>query len=82
MIFDVLGIVGVLMVLCAYFLLVSERIRETGPAYLGANILGSSLILVSLAHHFNLAATVMQSAWIAITLIGVLFRKRSNNKNR
>lgn len=82
MIYDVLGIAGVLMVLGAYFLLVAERMRETGFTYLGANILGSSLILVSLAHHFNLAATVMQAAWIAITLIGVLFRKHSNNKNR
>jgi len=81
-IYDVLGVAGVLMVLCAYFLLVAERIRETSPAYLGANILGSSLILVSLAHHFNLAATVMQAAWIAITLVGVLFRKRSNSKSR
>lgn len=81
MIFDVLGVVGVLMVLCAYFLLVAERMREAGPVYIGANILGSSLILVSLSHHFNLAATVMQAAWIGITLVGVLLRKRTNNKN-
>lgn len=81
MIFDALGVAGVLMVLGAYFLLVAENVRETGPAYIGANILGSSLILVSLAHHFNLAATVTQAAWIAITLVGVLFRKRSNDKN-
>ena len=81
MIFDVLGVAGVLMVLCAYFLLVAERVRESGPAYIGANILGSALILVSLSHRFNLAATVMQAAWIAITLIGVLFRKRPAGKN-
>jgi len=80
-IYDVLGVAGVLMVLGAYFLLVTERMRETGRAYVGVNILGSSLILVSLAHHFNLAATVMQAAWIAITLVGVLFRKRASNKN-
>lgn len=81
MIPDVLGVVGVLMVLGAYFLLVSERVRETGPLYTGANILGSALILVSLARHFNLAATVMQAAWIAITLIGILFRRSPKAKN-
>ena len=81
MIYDVLGVVGVLMVLGAYFLLVAERVRETGPAYIGANILGSGPLLVSPSHRFNLAATVMQAAWIAITLVGVLFRKRANNKN-
>ena len=81
MIYDVLGVAGVVMVLAAYFLLVTERVRETGPAYLGANILGSSLIWVSLAHHYNRPETVMQAAGIAITLVGVLFRKRSNKKN-
>lgn len=75
MIFEVLGLIGVLMVLGCFFALVSERMRESGPAYLALNILGSALILVSLAHHFNLAATVMQAAWIAITAAGIIFRR-------
>lgn len=81
MIYDALGVLGVLMVLGAFFLLVSERVRETGPYYVGANILGSALILVSLAHDFNLAATVMQASWIAITLVGVLFRRDRKRKD-
>ncbi|MGH8427214.1 MAG: CBU_0592 family membrane protein [Gammaproteobacteria bacterium] len=81
MIQEALGVAGVLMVLSAYFLLVSERMRETGLAYLGLNILGSALILVSLAQHFNLAATVMQAAWIAITLAGI-FLRRSGSRNK
>jgi len=76
MIFDVLGVLGVVMVLGCFFALVAERMRESGPAYLALNILGSALILVSLARHFNLAATIMQGAWIAITLAGILFRRR------
>ncbi len=75
MIYEVLGIIGVLLVLGAFFALVSERMSETGLIYPALNILGSVLILVSLAHHFNLAATVMQAAWIAITLVGILFRR-------
>lgn len=75
MIHQALGVLGVLMLLGAYFLLVTERMRETEPAYIGLNILGSALILFSLAHHFNLAATIMQAAWITITLIGVLMRQ-------
>lgn len=76
MIFDALGVLGVVMVLGCFFALVSERMRENGAAYLALNILGSALILVSLAHNFNLAATIMQGAWIAITLAGMLFRRR------
>jgi len=78
MIPETLGVVGVAMVLTGYFLLVSGRLRERDPRYLGLNILGSALILVSLAHRFNLAATVMQGAWIAITIYGAVFpRKRA-----
>lgn len=64
------------MVLAGYFLLVSERLRETGLVYLGLNIAGSALILDSLAYRFNLAATVMQAAWIAITVGSAVLRRR------
>jgi len=73
MIVEALGVAGVAMVLTGYFLLVSGRLGDRTPLYLGLNILGSALILVSLARHFNLAATVMQGAWIAITVYGALF---------
>ncbi len=76
MIQQALGIVGVLMLLGAYFLLVSEKMRESEPAYIGFNILGSVLILISLTRDFNLAATLMQTCWIAITLAGALLRRR------
>lgn len=79
MIPELLGVLGVLMVLSGYFLLVSERLRETAPLYLGLNILGSALILVSLFRHFNIAATVMQAAWIAITVAGAIYRKRGRS---
>jgi len=77
-IYEALGVIGVAMVLGCFFALVSGRMRENGPAYLSLNILGSALILVSRARHFNLAATLMQGAWIAITLAGILFRRRGN----
>lgn len=76
MIHTALGIIGALMILSGYFLLISERMRETAPTYLGLNILGAALILVSLAQQFNLAATIMQAAWIVITIAGALLRPR------
>lgn len=76
MISELLGILGVVMVLSGYFLLVAERLRESDSSYLGLNVLGSALILVSLARHFNLAATIMQAAWILISVAGALRRRR------
>ncbi len=74
---ELLGILGVVMVLGGYFLIVSSRLEETDSRYLGLNILGSVLILVSLAYRFNLAATVLQAAWTGITLLGILRRRWS-----
>lgn len=78
MIHQALGVAGVVMVLAGYYLLVSERLHETDALYLGLNILGSGLILVSLARNFNLPATIMQAAWIAITVAGALFRGKGD----
>ncbi len=77
---DVLGIIGVLFVLAAYLLLQLERMSATGPPYLIANGLGSFLILVSLANEFNLSAFVIESAWLLISVYGLmrcLNRRRS-----
>ncbi len=67
---------GVGCVLVAYFLLQSGRMAATAPAYSWLNIAGSSAILVSLTHAFNLSSFVIQVAWIAISLWG-LWRARA-----
>lgn len=73
---DLVGIAGVALVLVAYFLLQSGRMPATAPAHSWLNIAGSSAILVSLTHAFNLSSFVIQVAWIAISLWG-LWRTRA-----
>lgn len=67
---DALGNVGVALVLVLYFLLQSERIRATSPAFSIANAVGALLILVSLSQEFNLSAFVVEAAWFLISLYG------------
>lgn len=57
------------------------RVDANRPVPLLANLVGASLILVSLlAGDFNLSATVMEGAWAAVAAIGLarwaLSRKR------
>lgn len=73
---DLVGMAGVGCVLVAYFLLQAGRMASTTPAYSWLNIAGSSAILVSLTHAFNLSSFVIQVAWIAISLWG-LWRARA-----
>jgi uncharacterized membrane protein YfcA len=76
---DVLGNIGVVLVLLLYMLLQTERIRATSPAFSVANAVGALLILVSLSQEFNLSAFVIEAAWLLISLYGlvrVLFLKK------
>lgn len=68
---DLVGNVGVLMVLVLYFLLQSERIQGTSLLFSAANGLGALLIIVSLTQQFNLSAFVVEFAWLLISLYGL-----------
>ncbi len=68
---DLLGLVGVFLVLAAYLLLQLEKVSATNLPYLIANGLGSFLILLSLIREFNLSAFVIEVAWLMISLYGL-----------
>lgn len=70
--FDLIGIAGVGVILIAYFQLQRGRFSSHSTAYLGLNILGSCLILVSLIGAWNLASACMQMAWIGISVYGMM----------
>jgi hypothetical protein len=70
--FDVCGMVGVALVLAAYALLTAGRLVAQRPLYLLLNLAGSAAILVSLTQAFNLSAFIIQVAWIAISIYGLL----------
>lgn len=69
--YDLVGNVGVAMVLAAYLGLTLGKLASDRPPYLLLNLAGSALLLVSLAYAFNLSAVLIQVFWIAISLIGL-----------
>ncbi len=68
---DLVGNVGVALIILAYLGLQLERLDGRGLPYSLANAVGAALILVSLYHDFNLSAFVIEIFWIVISLIGV-----------
>lgn len=68
---DLLGNIGVVMVLVLYFLLQTERIQATSRVFSAANALGALLIIVSLIQQFNLSAFIVELAWLLISLYGL-----------
>jgi hypothetical protein len=69
---DILGLVGVVLTLMAYFLLSIGRMRSDEVCYHLLNFFGSSLILFSLYFHWNLPAFLVEAAWVMISVIGLI----------
>lgn len=71
-VFDLLGAVGVAMIIVTYYLLQTGRMDATKPAYSILNAAGASLILLSLVFDFNLAAFIVEFFWLLISIYGIL----------
>ncbi|HLD16830.1 MAG TPA: hypothetical protein VJB02_03845 [Coxiellaceae bacterium] len=66
-----LGVIGVILVLWAYFLIQINRINKNGFWFSFTNLLGSVLILISLYYHPNLASVVIEICWLLISAFGL-----------
>ena len=69
--FDLIGTVGVLLMVIAYLLLQLERMSSSGISYLLLNAVGSSLVIISLLFRFNFSAFLMEAFWLLISLYGL-----------
>lgn len=71
-VFDLIGMVGVFIILVTYSLLQTERMSADSLAYSAWNALGSALVMSSLVFGaFNLSAMVIEVFWTIISLYGV-----------
>jgi predicted membrane protein len=78
--FDLVGIVGVLLMVVAYLLLQLERLSGSSISYLLLNAAGAVLVMISLLFRFNLPAFLMEAFWLLISLYGLtkpLFSRRA-----
>ncbi|OGT59263.1 MAG: hypothetical protein A3F14_01185 [Gammaproteobacteria bacterium RIFCSPHIGHO2_12_FULL_43_28] len=68
---DMIGIIGVVLVLVAYYLLSTNKLSSRNLSYPLLNLIGAFLILYSLLFNWNLASVVIEMAWILISVIGL-----------
>lgn len=69
--YDILGTLGVAVIILAYVLLQLERLRSEQVAYSLMNAMGAVLILVSLYYSFNLPSFIVEFFWLLISLFGI-----------
>lgn len=68
---DVIGNLGVIMIVGSYFLLQVGKMSATSLSYILLNAIGAGCILVSLYFDFNLSAFIIEVFWILISLVGL-----------
>ncbi|MCH7510658.1 MAG: hypothetical protein IIB68_12620 [Proteobacteria bacterium] len=78
---DLLGNIGVVLILATYLLLQLEKLSATSLLYSATNGLGALLILVSLIYQFNLSAFIIEAFWLLISIYGIV-RYFSRNRSR
>jgi hypothetical protein len=61
-----------MLILLAYGLLQMGRVRVEALTYSLLNWVGPGLVLASLSRDFNLAAAVLEGAWMLIATIGII----------
>ncbi len=69
---DTIGIIGVVFLLGAYFLLNIGKIKSNGLAYQILNFTAAWLILYSLYFHWNTPSVIIEIFWIIISIIGMV----------
>lgn len=69
--YDILGTVGVGIIILTYILLQLERVRSEQLIYSLLNAVGAALILVSLYYSFNFPSFIVEFFWLLISLFGI-----------
>jgi hypothetical protein len=69
--FDLVGFLGVLLIVGAYLFLQLDKLPSSAPSYSLLNAAGSLLIIVSLIFKFNTSAFLIDAFWFLISLLGL-----------
>lgn len=76
-IYNATGIVGIGLIIVAYFLLQTGRVKSDQILYPTLNLIGAMLHLISLYRFYNLPSVIIEFFWIAISIYGIIKVKKA-----
>jgi hypothetical protein len=79
---DLVGNIGVFLILLSYVLLQLEKLKSTQLIYSALNAAGAVLVLVSLAYSFNLSSFIIEIFWLIISIFGLFKATKSLAKSK
>ncbi|MFT3741739.1 MAG: hypothetical protein QM752_03570 [Gammaproteobacteria bacterium] len=71
---NIVGIIGVILLLIAFFFLQLGKLATHGYTYSFLNLAGALMILYSLFYAWNLPAVIIEVAWSLISIFGIAKR--------
>jgi predicted membrane protein len=80
--YDIIGIIGVAIILATYFALQTRKISSDSLLYSVANLVGSFLVIVSLLNTWNLASVIIEIFWSIISAYGIYHYYWAKRKGR
>jgi len=81
MLYNIVGIVGVGLILIVYAMVQVDKLSVNNIYYSICNALGAFLIIVSLMVDFNLPAFLMEFFWVIFSLFGI-YKYYKTNKSK
>ena len=75
---DIIGLIGVALLIVTYAMLQLDRIDPKGFWYSFNNMIVAILVTVSLLYSFNLASMVIEVFWFGLSVYGIwnYYRKK------
>ena len=68
---DVIGLIGVTLMLIAYFMINTHKMTVKQLSYQLLNFVGAGLVLFSLYFNWNMSAVVIEIVWMLISVMGM-----------
>ncbi len=69
---DLIGCLGTFVVLVAYILLQTQKLRSDGILFSFLNLIAAVMILTSLLYAWNFAAVMMEVSWGILSFYGLI----------
>lgn len=80
--FDFIGNLGVFFIIVSYLLLQLNRLKSDDIIFSAANLVGASLVIISLIENFNMSAFIIEAFWVGISILGIIKYFRNANLSK
>ncbi len=81
MIIEIIGWVGIILVLTAYYLVTSERLKPNDDRYDWINLIGAAFICINVFYNHAWPVVALNIVWALVAVEGLLRNRRTRLKN-